>query len=144
MYMSCAVNSTKMQQDDGTMRGVEIIPEGCQPVSESECSSGYMAPSENVTFPMNSLKQCCKCKVGEACPLCANPSACTVEEQEQFVTDSACFGNATPGPSTAGPSAAGPSSESDTTTTYMIVGIILLLLLISVGFFLFSRRSKSI
>jgi LPXTG-motif cell wall-anchored protein len=135
--MNCAVNSTKMQQDDGTMRGIEIIPEGCQPVSESECSSGYMAPAENVTFPVNSLKQCCKCKMGEACPLCTNPSACTEEEKEQFVTDSACFGNAAPGP--------GPSQpETGFTTSYIVIGLVGLLLLILIGMFLFSRRPKTI
>ena len=51
--MNCAVDTTKIQQDDGTMRGVEIIPEGCQPVSESECSSGYMAPSNFVPTPLH-------------------------------------------------------------------------------------------
>jgi LPXTG-motif cell wall-anchored protein len=137
--MNCAVDSTKIQQDDGTMRGIEIIPEGCQAVSEDVCSSGYMAPSNNVTFPMNSLKQCCKCKAGEACPLCANPNACTEEEKEEFVTDENCFGNAvaeTPGV----PTAPGPSSETDTSNTmYTLAGLLLLLLLILAGFFLFSR-----
>lgn len=137
--MNCAVDSTKIQQDDGSMRGIEIIPEGCQAVSEDVCSSGYMAPSNSVTFPMNSLKQCCKCKAGEACPLCTNPNACTEEEKEQFVTDENCFGNAVLAPP-AGPTTQKPSLETDTTTTmYTLAGLLLLLLLILAGFFLFSR-----
>jgi hypothetical protein len=135
--MNCAVDSTKIQQEDGTMRGIEIIPEGCQPVSEDVCSSGYMAPSNNVTFPMNSLKQCCKCKAGEACPLCANPNACTEEEKEEFVTDENCFGDAVLAPSAA-PSTQKPS-ETDNSTMYTLAGLLLLLLLILAGFFLFSR-----
>jgi hypothetical protein len=136
--MNCAVDSTKIQQDDGTMRGIEIVPEGCQAVSEDVCSSGYMAPSNNVTFPMNSLKQCCKCKAGEACPLCANPNACTEDEKEQFVTDENCFGDMVLAPSP-GPAAQKPSSETDNSTMYTLAGLLLLLLLILAGFFLFSR-----
>ena len=140
--MNCAVDTTKIQQDDGTMRGVEIIPEGCQPVSESECSSGYMAPSNNVTFPGNSLKQCCKCKIGEDCPLCANPSACTEDEKEEFVTGDNCFGQTT-GPSM-GPSM-GPSTDpsSDMNTIYIIGGGVGVLLLM-ITFVLITRRSKTI
>ena len=95
---SCAVDDTKVQQDDGTMRGVEIAPEGCHPVSTDECSSGYMAPSENVTFPENSIvKQCCKCKESEKCNLCADPDACTEEEVEKFIsTDETCYGEPPP------------------------------------------------
>tara|TARA_R110002153_G_scaffold120767_2_gene266009 strand:- start:1696 stop:2124 length:429 start_codon:yes stop_codon:yes gene_type:complete len=142
--MNCAVDTTKIQQDDGTMRGVEIIPEGCQPVSESECSSGYMAPSNNVTFPGNSLKQCCKCKIGQDCPLCANPSACTEDEKEEFVTDDNCFGQAM-GPSTGlstGPST-GPSSDTTDLNTLYIASAVGVLLLI-VTFVLITRRSKTI
>ena len=143
--MNCVVNTTKVQQDDGTMRGVEIIPEGCQPVSESECSSGYMAPSNNVTFPGNSLKQCCKCKIGEDCPLCANPSACTEDEKEEFVTDDNCFGQTT-GPSmgpSMGPSTDTSSDTTDMNTIYIIGGAIGVLLLI-VTFVLIASRSKTI
>jgi hypothetical protein len=134
--MNCTVDTTRIQQDDGTMRGVEIIPEGCQPVSESECSSGYMAPSNNVTFPGNSLKQCCKCKIGEDCPLCANPSACTEDEKEEFVTGDNCFGQTT-GPST------GPSSDTTDLNTLYIASAVGVLLLI-VTFVLITRRSKTI
>jgi hypothetical protein len=140
--MNCTVDTTRIQQDDGTMRGVEIIPEGCQPVSESECSSGYMAPSNNVTFPGNSLKQCCKCKIGEDCPLCANPSACTEDEKEEFVTGDNCFGQTT-GPSM-GPSM-GPSTDpsSDMNTIYIIGGGVGVLLLM-ITFVLIASRSKTI
>ena len=139
--MNCAVDTTKIQQDDGTMRGVEIIPEGCQPVSESECSSGYMAPSNNVTFPGNSLKQCCKCKIGEDCPLCANPSACTEDEKEEFVTGDNCFGQAT-GPSSTVPSTDPSSDTTDLNTLYIASAVGVLLLIVT--FVLITRRSKTI
>ena len=95
---SCAISDLEVQQDDGTMRGVEIAPEGCHPVSTDECSSGYMAPSENVTFPENSIvKQCCKCKEGEKCNLCADPDACTEEEVEKYIsTNETCTVNHLP------------------------------------------------
>ena len=134
--MSCALDSTKVQQDDGSMRGIEIIPEGCQAVSEDVCASGYMAPANNVTFPMNSLKQCCKCKAGEACPLCANPTACTEDEREEFVAEETCFGNAILGPTEDQKS---KETKTDQTTMYTLAVLVLLLLLILAGFFLFSR-----
>jgi hypothetical protein len=142
MYMNCALDSNKVQQDDGSMRGIEIIPEGCHPVSESECSSGYMAPSNNVTFPMNSLKQCCKCKVGQNCPLCANPSACTEDEKQEFVTDENCFGEAM-GPSV-GPSTDSSSDTTDLNTLYIAIGVGVLLLLLLITIVLITRRSKTI
>jgi hypothetical protein len=137
--MKCAVDTTKVQQDDGSIRGIEIIPEGCQPVSEDLCTSGYMAPAQNVTFPENSFKQCCKCKEGERCALCKDPNACTDDEKEKFMTGENCFGTATspsPGPSP-GPSA--DVSEEVDTSKYILIGgvtaVVLLLLLI----FLLSR-----
>ena len=140
--MNCALDSTKVQQDDGSLRGIEIIPEGCQAVSENVCASGYMAPAGNVTFPVNSLKQCCKCKEGEACPLCVNPTACTEEEKEEFVTVGDCFGNTVLAPS-ADPAVQKPS-ETDPTTMYTLAVLIILLLLILAGFYLFSSRPKTI
>ena len=140
--MNCAVDTTKIQQDDGTMRGVEIIPEGCQPVSESECSSGYMAPSNNVTFPGNSLKQCCKCKIGEDCPLCANPSACTEDEKDEFVTGDNCFGQTT-GPSMGPSMGTSTDPSSDMNTIYIIGGGVGVLLLM-ITFVLIASRSKTI
>ena len=134
--MSCALDSTKVQQDDGSMRGIEIIPEGCQAVSEDVCASGYMAPASNVTFPMNSLKQCCKCKAGEKCPLCANPNACTEEEKDEFVTDENCFGDAV---AETQDDEDKPETATDMTTIYTLSGLVILLLLILAGFFLFSR-----
>jgi hypothetical protein len=112
--MDCAIGDIDVQQDDGTMRGVEIIPEGCQPVSDDRCSSGYMAPSDNVSFPLDSLEQCCKCKEGESCKLCEIPEDCTDEEKEEFVTNDNCFEagvGPSPGPST-GPSP-DPSEEEE-------------------------------
>ena len=84
--MNCSVSA----------RGVEIVPNGCKPVSEDVCKSGFMAPAENVSFPENALKQCCKCRKGETCPLCADPSACTDEEKEKFVGVEDCFGTPPP------------------------------------------------
>ena len=144
--MSCALDSTKVQQDDGSMRGIEITPEGCQAVSEDVCASGYMAPANNVTFPVNSLKQCCKCKEGEACPLCANPSDCTDEEREEFVTVGDCFGNVILGPSEdpAITESSPKLSESELNASYIVFALILVFLLLLAGYFLLSRRAKTI
>ena len=136
--MQCSVDTTKVQQDDGSMRGIEIIPEGCQPVSEDLCTSGYMAPGGNVTFPKNSLKQCCKCKAGEKCSLCANPDACTEEEKEKFVTDENCFGYAV-AETQDDEDKPEPEKTTDLTTMYTLAGLLILLLLLLAGFFLFSR-----
>lgn len=140
---SCAVDDTKVQQDDGTMRGVEIAPEGCHPVSTDECSSGYMAPSENVTFPENSIvKQCCKCKEGEKCNLCADPDACTEEEVEMFIsTDETCYGEPPPEEEEGEKKGEGEGEEEGTSVTYALLGLLVLILLM---FFLFSRRAKTI
>ena len=147
---SCAISDIEVQQDDGTMRGVEIAPEGCHPVSTDECSSGYMAPSENVTFPENSIvKQCCKCKEGEKCNLCADPDACTEEEVEMFIsTNETCYGQPPPEEGEGGGEGEGDEKEEEgegetsvTFTVYALLGILALILLM---FFLFSRRAKTI
>lgn len=90
--MDCSVSTVKVTDETGASRGVEIVPSGCEPVSEDVCKSGFMAPAENVSFPQNALKQCCKCRKGETCSLCADPSACTDEEKEKFVGIKDCFG----------------------------------------------------
>ena len=90
--MDCSVSTVKVTDETGASRGVEIVPSGCEPVSEDVCKSGFMAPAENVSFPQNALKQCCKCQKGETCALCADPSACTDEEKEKFVGIKDCFG----------------------------------------------------
>ena len=144
---SCAVDDTKVQQDDGTMRGVEIAPEGCHPVSTDECSSGYMAPSENVTFPENSIvKQCCKCKESEKCNLCADPDACTEEEVEKFIsTDETCYGEPPPEEEEEEEEEEGEEEgTTDTSVTFIVYALLGLLVLILLMFFLFSRRAKTI
>ena len=143
---SCAVDDTKVPQDDGTMRGVEIAPEGCHPVSTDECSSGYMAPSENVTFPENSIvKQCCKCKEGEKCNLCADPDACTEEEVEKFIsTDETCYGEPPPEEEEGEEKEEESEGTTDTSVTFTVYALLGLLVLILLMFFLFSRRSKTI
>ena len=152
--MECSVDTTKVQQEDGSIRGIEIIPKGCYPVSTDVCTSGYMAPVWNVTFPENSLKQCCKCKEGERCPFCDDPDACTDTEKERYVSNENCFGEGSPygpppGPSaspSAGPSA-GPSpdkkDEDESVVMYIIIGSVVLLTLLLM-IFLFSRRTKTI
>lgn len=94
--MDCSVSTLKVADETGTSRGVEIVPRGCKPVSEDVCRSGFMAPAENVAFPKSGLRQCCKCRKGETCPLCADPSACTDEEKEKFVGVEDCFGTPPP------------------------------------------------
>jgi len=145
---SCAVDDTKVQQDDGTMRGVEIAPEGCHPVSTDECSSGYMAPNENVTFPENTIvKQCCKCKEGEKCNLCADPDACTEEEVEKFIsTDETCYGEPPPEEEEGEEKEQEEESEetADTSVNFTVYALLGLLILMLLMFFLFSRRAKTI
>jgi len=143
---SCAVDDTKVQQDDGTMRGVEIAPEGCHPVSTDECSSGYMAPSENVTFPENSIvKQCCKCKEGEKCNLCADPDACTEEEVEKFIsTDETCYGEPPPEEEEGEEKEEESEGTADTSVNFTVYALLGLLILMLLMFFLFSRRAKTI
>ena len=89
--MDCGVNTIETQDETGATRGIEIIPEGCKPVSEDICKSGFGAPADNVSFPENSLRQCCKCKEGENCPLCEDPVSCTDMEKQEFVTSENCF-----------------------------------------------------
>lgn len=148
--MECSVDTTKQQQEDGSIRGIEIIPRGCYPVSTDVCTSGYMAPVWNVTFPENSLKQCCKCKEGERCPLCDDPDACTDTEKERYVSNENCFGEGSPYGPPPGPSAspsAGPSpdkkDEDESIVMYIIIGSVVLLALLLM-IFLFSRRTKTI
>ena len=142
---SCAVDDTKVQQDDGTMRGVEIAPEGCHPVSTDECSSGYMAPSENVTFPEDSMKQCCKCKEGEKCNLCADPDACTEEEVEKFIsTDETCYGEPPPEEEEGEEKEEESEGTADTSVNFTVYALLGLLILMLLMFFLFSRRAKTI
>jgi cobalamin biosynthesis Mg chelatase CobN len=143
---SCAISDLEVQQDDGTMRGVEIAPEGCHPVSTDECSSGYMAPSENVTFPENSIvKQCCKCKEGEKCNLCADPDACTEEEVEKYIsTNETCYGEPPPEEEESEEEEEESEETTDTSVTFTVYALLGLLVLILLMFFLFSRRSKTI
>lgn len=69
---------------------IKVVPQGCKPVSEDRCASGFMAPAENVTFPKNPLETCCKCKEGEKCAYCLGDK-CTEEERKKYVTDKDCF-----------------------------------------------------
>jgi hypothetical protein len=78
--MECAAGTDK----------IKVTPQGCKPVSENRCASGFMAPAENVTFPENPLETCCKCKEGESCPYCLG-SECTEAEKKKYVTDKDCF-----------------------------------------------------
>ena len=152
--MDCAINpkadSSESQSDYQKMlkemgqtgdRKIEVTPKGCKPVSEDVCKSGFMAPSENVTFPENALATCCKCKEGEVCPYCANKDSCTEEEKAMFVTNLDCF---TENVTTAvGPSPPAPEpdmkSEISSWKWYILAGIIIILGLI----FMFIRRRRS-
>ena len=78
--MECAAGTDK----------IKVTPQGCKPVSEDRCASGFMAPAENVTFPKNPLETCCKCKEGEKCAYCLGEE-CTEAEKKKYVTDKDCF-----------------------------------------------------
>ena len=139
--MDCGADTIEIQEPDGTMRGIEIIPEGCQAVSEDVCKSGYMAPTENISFPEDSLKQCCKCKEGESCQFCKNPDACTEEEKDEFVTSENCFGAISTKTKTEEETKTKTKTEEELNINYYIViGVIILFILSTI---LFTRRSKS-
>ena len=151
--MDCAINpkteSSESQSDYQNVlkemgqtggRKIDVTPKGCEPVSEDVCKSGFMAPSENVTFPENALATCCKCKEGEACSYCANKDSCTEEEKVMFVTNLDCFTGTETKIAAVGPS----SSASEPVMTkklsswkwYILAAIIIILSLI----FMFFRR----
>jgi hypothetical protein len=142
--MDCGVDTIERQDETGAMRGVEIIPKGCTPVSEDVCKSGFMAPSNNVTFPIDSLEQCCKCKVGESCSYCKNPLACTEDEQRDFVTEEDCFGAEVPssGPSS-GPSSNNEEEPESTINVYLISGLILGVAILFGFIILLARAAKT-
>lgn len=79
--MSCIVGQSKRENH------VEIEPMGCVPVSPDICKSGFMAPTENITKPKNSLDQCCKCQPGKPCAFCIDETKCTEDEKEAFMAD---------------------------------------------------------
>ena len=83
----CSTNT--MECAAGTDK-IKVTPQGCKPVSEDRCASGFMAPAENVTFPKNPLETCCKCKEGESCPYCLG-GQCEDWEKKKYVTDEDCF-----------------------------------------------------
>ena len=78
--MECAAGTDK----------IKVTPQGCKPVSEDRCASGFMAPAENVTFPENPLETCCKCRAGETCAYCLG-GECEDWEKKKYVTDKDCF-----------------------------------------------------
>lgn len=69
---------------------IKVTPQGCKPVSEDRCASGFMAPAANVTFPNNPLETCCKCKEGEKCGYCLG-GECEDWEKKKYVTDKDCY-----------------------------------------------------
>ena len=89
--MNCAVGIERSEEEED-VREIEVVPKGCIPVSEDVCKSGYKAFSENITFPENALDSCCRCKESETCKYCIDPSNCTEEEKDLYVTGEDCFG----------------------------------------------------
>jgi LPXTG-motif cell wall-anchored protein len=89
--MNCAVGIERSEEEED-IREIEVTPKGCVPVSEDMCKSGYKAFSKNITFPENALDSCCRCKEGETCKYCNDPSNCTEEERVLYVTNEDCFG----------------------------------------------------
>lgn len=148
--MNCAADTTELtvMSDDGSTienKTIEIAPQGCKPVSEDICKSGFMAAAEDVTFPENPLDQCCMCKEGELCSYCTNKYDCTDEEKELYMADEGCFGESEPAP---GPSSSKPESDDDFLSglwnkyKYLFIGVILVIILLIMG--LVASRSKTI
>ena len=125
-------------------RKIEVIPKGCKPVSEDICDSGFMAPSENVTFPENAVATCCKCKEGEECEYCADKNNCTDEEKDRYVTNKDCFSEeVVVDPSTQEPKTeSAPEPEPENIISkwkwYILAAVILILGLV----FMFIRRRQ--
>jgi len=88
--MNCAIGIERSEKEEG-VREIEVTPKGCVPISEDVCKSGYKAFSENITFPENALDSCCRCKEGETCKYCIDPSNCTEQEKDLYVTNEDCF-----------------------------------------------------
>ena len=96
--MNCAIGIERSEEEEG-VREIEVTPKGCVPISEDVCKSGYKAFSENITFPENALDSCCRCKEGETCEYCNDPSNCTEREKDLYVTNEDCFAQKSTGPS---------------------------------------------
>lgn len=142
--MDCGVDTIETQDETGATRGIEIIPKGCEPVSEDICKSGFMAPAENVSFPEDALEQCCKCKEGETCSYCENPDACTEEEKEAFVTNEDCFvALIGPSPEEEEEETKEEDSSGDINILY-VVGALVFMIIFIFMMISFSRRTKSV
>lgn len=142
--MDCGVDTIETQDETGATRGIEIIPKGCEPVSEDICKSGFMAPAENVSFPEDALEQCCKCKEGETCPYCENPDACTDEEKRDFVTNEDCFvASVEPSPGPSPEDVPEPEEDEDINILY-VVGALVFMIIFIFMMISFSRRTKSV
>ena len=150
--MDCGIDTIETQDETGATRGIEIIPQGCQPVSEDVCKSGFMAPADNVSFPKNSLQQCCKCKEGENCSYCENPSTCTEMEKDEFITNEDCFGTATGSTEDSEEEEEDEEEEEEESTKdesfgdiniYYIIGAMSLAIMFVFMMILLSRRSKT-
>ena len=140
--MDCGVNTIETQDETGATRGIEIIPKGCEPVSEDICKSGFMAPTENVSFPDDALRQCCKCKEGETCSYCENPEACTEEEKDTFITNEDCFA-ASVGPSPEEEKEEEEEESGGDINILYVVGALAFMILFIFMMISFSRRSKT-
>lgn len=114
---------------------IKITPQGCRPVSEDKCASGFMAPAENVTFPKDPLETCCKCREGEACEYCLDET-CTDEEKKLYVTAEDCFARTILTTSTVDePPAKAPGASM--WPAYVVAMIVLI-----VSFIVFLRQSR--
>ena len=65
-------------------------------VTLKQCISGFVSDKDSVLVDgtASPFEQCCKCRPGEICELCAIPTNCTDAEKEKFVAQEACFGDA--------------------------------------------------
>jgi len=81
------------------LKGNDISPKACNPVSEDVCKSGFMAPADKIILP-EGLQEgvCCKCKNGKDCKYCRDEKNCSsevdieLETSDKFITStSLCF-----------------------------------------------------
>ncbi len=64
-------------------------------VTLKQCVSGFVSDKDSVIVDgaASPFEQCCKCRPGEICELCAIPTNCTDDEKKKFVAQEACFGD---------------------------------------------------
>lgn len=126
---------------------VEVVPRGCKPVDPSICESGYIADSDDVSYPKNSLDQCCRCLEGTPCGYCKDSSNCTKREKRWYITKNAeCFYEEPTPVAVVGPApgpAPAPKKRGFFEKYWWMVLIIMFVVLVLLWYFFRRGKKKS-